>query len=124
MPVKLDDHPEKFQAFISTYVLDSFFSSYLSVGHLSKTIPSTAVPASSTVQLNTSDTVINLVFPGIKKYYGENIPLDVLLNVKSLGSFEITAANSEMAGLANLEVQFWANKLDGTREMAVSLDLD
>jgi len=48
--------------------------------------------------------VINLVFPGIKKHYGENIPLDVLLNLKSLGKFEITAANSEMAGLADLEV--------------------
>lgn len=124
MPTKLADHPEKFQAFISTYVLDSFFASYLSVGHLGKTIPSTVVPASSKVQLNTSDTAINLVFPGIKKFYGEGIPLDVQLNVKSLGSFEITASNSEMAGLADLEVELWANKLDGTREMAISLDLD
>jgi hypothetical protein len=32
MPMKTDAHTEKFQAFISTYVLDSVFSSWLEVG--------------------------------------------------------------------------------------------
>ena len=77
MPMKMTDHPEKFQAFVSTYVLDSLFASYLSVANLGGTIPSTAIPATSSVQLNTSDTTMNLVFPGIKKYYGPDIPLDV-----------------------------------------------
>ena len=29
MPMHLDDHPEKFQAFVSTFTLDSLFSSWL-----------------------------------------------------------------------------------------------
>jgi hypothetical protein len=123
MPMKMMDRTERFQAFVSTYVLDSFFASYLSVGNLGKTIPSTAVPATSSVQLNTSDTTMNLVFPGIKKYYGPDIPLDAQLNLKSLGNFEITASDSVMAGLATMEVEIWANKADGTRDLAVSLTL-
>ena len=123
MPMKMTDHPEKFQAFVSTYVLDSFFASYLSVGNFGGTIPSTALPSTSPVQLNTSDTTMNLVFPGIQKYYGPNIPLDVHLKLKSLGSFEITASDSVMAGLANMEVEVWANKADGTRDLATSFTL-
>jgi len=123
MPMKMIDHPEKFQAFVSTYALDSFVSSYLSVGKLGGTIYSSMIPPTSPVQLNTSDTTMNLVFGGISKYYGPNIPLDIHLKLKSLGNFEITAADSVMAGLATLDMELWANKLDGTREMAASITL-
>ena len=36
----------------------------------------------------------NQVFAGIQKYYGANIPLEIHLKLKSLGHFEITAADS------------------------------
>jgi hypothetical protein len=123
MPMKMTDHPEKFQAFVSTYALDSLAASYLSVGNMGGTIYSSLLPSTSPVQLNTSDTTMNLVFPGIQKYYGPNIPLDVHLKLKSLGSFEITAADSVMAGIADMDVEIWANKADGTRDLATSFSL-
>jgi len=123
MPSKMTDHPEKFQAYLSTYVIDSIFSSWLQVGKIEGTVPSTLIPSTSPVQFNTSDTTIKLVFPGIEAYYGSNIPLDVHFKVKTLGDFEITAADSVMAGLATLDMELWANKLDGTREMATSITL-
>jgi hypothetical protein len=66
---------------------------------------------------------MKLVFPGIETFYGPNIPLDIHLKVKALGNFEITATDSVMAGLATLEMELWANKLDGNREMAASITL-
>ena len=66
---------------------------------------------------------MNLVFPGIQKFYGPNIPLDVHLKVKTLGNFDITAADNVMAGLATVDMELWADKLDGTREMATSITL-
>ena len=66
---------------------------------------------------------MNLIFPGLKNYYGPGVPLDVHIKVNELGEFEITAADQVMAGLANFDMELWANKADGTREKAVSLTL-
>jgi len=93
MPMKMTDHSEKFQAFVSTYAMDSFTSSWLSVGKLGGTIKHDMIPATSPVQLNTSDTTMKLVFGGIENYYGPDVPLDIHLKFKSLGNFEITAAD-------------------------------
>jgi len=123
LPMKMIDHVEKFQAFVSTYALDSFTSSWLSVGKLGGTIKHDMIPATSPVQLNTSDTTMKLVFGGIEGYYGPNVPLDIHLKFKFLGGFEITAADSNMKGLTTLDMELYANKLDGTREMAASITL-
>jgi len=93
LPMKMIDHAEKFQVFVSTYVMDSLTSSWLSVGKLGGTIKHDMIPATSPVQLNTSDTTMKLVFGGIENYYGPNVPLDIHLKFKSLGGFEITAAD-------------------------------
>jgi hypothetical protein len=66
---------------------------------------------------------MKLVFPGIENFYGPNIPLDIHLKVKSLGSFDITASDNVMAGLATIDMELWADKLDGTREIAASITL-
>lgn len=93
MPMKMTNHPEKFQAFLSTYVMDSFFDSYLRVGNLGGTIHNSMLPAGSPVQLNTSDTTMNLVFPGIKSYYGPNVPLDIHMKLLKMGEFAVTEAD-------------------------------
>ena len=42
---------------------------------------------------------------------------------KSVGDFAVTAADNVMAGVATMEWQTWANKADGTKEMAASITL-
>jgi hypothetical protein len=66
---------------------------------------------------------MNLVVPGIKTYYGPNVPLDIHLKFNHIGEFAITASDQVMAGVANFDMELWANKADGTREKAVSLTL-
>ena len=123
MPIKNTEHAEKFQAFLSTYVIDSLFDSYLKVGKIEGELKSVMLPSTSPIQLNTNDTTMNLVFPGIKSYYGADVPLDIHLKFHRIGEFDITYANQNMAGLADFDLELWANKTDGTREMAVSLTL-
>jgi hypothetical protein len=71
--------------------------------------------------LTTSDC--ELFFPGIKAYYGDDVPLDVHLKVLELGQINIAASNSLMSGVGTLEVQFWAIKADGTKELAIQVTL-
>jgi hypothetical protein len=118
MPMKMTDHAEKFQAFVSTYAIDSLFSSYLEVADIKFTIDSDEVS-----QLNTSNTTVNLLLPGIKTYYGADIPLEFEFEVTSMGEVQIAAADSTMSGVANIDWHVYADKLDGTRELAASITL-
>ena len=47
MPNHLADHPEKFQGFVSTYTIDSFFGSWLEVGTMQGWYKHQYVPATA-----------------------------------------------------------------------------
>lgn len=91
MPVHLDDHTQEFQAFVSAYTIDTFFSSWLEVGAIEGWVNSTVIPAGSPFQLTTSGC--NFFLPGIEAYYGADLPLDIFLKVQEVGDIGITADN-------------------------------
>jgi len=75
MPLHDDQSPSKFQFFLSNYVVDSMFYSFLRVHEIHFWTKSTAVPKTFPIQLDT--TSLNFFFPGLKKHYGIDLPVDV-----------------------------------------------
>jgi len=91
MPTWDETRPQQFQAYVSSYSIDSFFSSWVEVGDIATWLNATMVPANSTVQLTTSS--LNELLPGIEDYYGPNVPMNIHFNVTSVGNIEIAEAN-------------------------------
>jgi len=75
MPLHDDQSPSKFQFFLSNYVVDSIFYSFLRVHEIHFWTKSTAVPKTFPIQLDT--TSLNFFFPGLKKHYGIDLPVDI-----------------------------------------------
>lgn len=64
---------------MSSYSIDSFFSSLIEVVGIQGWVNSTSIPDFVPLQL-TTDTV-NVLLPGIVKAYGSGMPVDVRFNV-------------------------------------------
>ena len=122
MPYDDQSRPEKYQAFLSSYAIDGFFNSFIEVVGIHAWFNSTEVPAAAPMSLTTS--TVDILLPGIKDYYGADLPVDVYYNVTKLGSFGVSEANEEMSGLASLTLEFWVEKTDGSLEMAADLSLN
>ena len=71
LPYHSDSHIEKFQTFISSYTIDSFFGSILDVAGISGWVRSGMTP------LPLTTTTVNSLLPGIMQYYGAGQPVDV-----------------------------------------------
>ena len=117
MPYYSSSNSEKYQAYLSTYSIDGFFSSFIEVVGIHAWVNSTQIP------VLTTDT-IDILLPGIKKHYGSNVPVDIHYNVTKLGQFSVSEANEEMGGVASLTLEFWVENADGTKEMAADLSLE
>ena len=117
MPYYSASNSEKYQAYLSTYSIDGFFSSFIEVAGIHAWVNSTQIP------VLTTDT-IDILLPGIKKHYGSGMPVDIHYNVTQLGQFSVSEANEEMGGVASLALEFWVENADGTKEMAADLSLD
>jgi len=121
MPTFESSRGQQFQAYVSAYSIDSFFSSWIEVGTVAAWFNSTEIPANSTTQLTTS--TVNTLLPGIESYYGADVPMDIYFNVIGAGNIGIFETNQEMDGNVDLQTQWWVNKADGTREMAAEISL-
>ena len=117
MPYYDSTRSEKYQAFLSSYTIDGFFSSFLEVEGIHGFVNSTMIPSSVPFALTT--TTVNLLLPGISKHYGADVPVDVRFNVTSLGDFAVSEADEEMSGSTSLTLEFWV-----TDELAASLSLN
>ena len=71
----------------------------------------------------TTDT-LEILLPGIVSTYGSGQPVDVFYNVTSLGNFLVSEANEVMSGTATLVLDFYVETVDGTTELAASLQLN
>ena len=85
MPYYDSTHAEQYQAFVSSYSIDGFFSSLIEVVGIHGWVNSTNIPEFIPFEL-TTDTV-NVLLPGIVKAYGSGMPVDVRFNVTQLGNF-------------------------------------
>lgn len=122
LPIKDDTKPEKFQAFVSAYTLDSLTSSFLEVSKIEGWLLADYLPDSSPVQLTT--TLLDLALPGIEDYYGADRPVDLFAKVKTLGNFEITEADSMLSGNTGINLEFWVHLDDGSKESAITIFAD
>ena len=102
MPYYNSSHPEQYQAFVSAYSIDGFFSSLIEAIGIHGWVNSTEIPSSVPMGLNTES--VNLILPGIQKYYGDVLPVDVRFNVTQLGNFLVSKANEQMSGTTSLSL--------------------
>lgn len=122
MPYHDSTRSEQYQAFLSSYSIDGFFSSAIEVVGIRGWFNSTEVPATVPMSLTTS--TVDILLPGIKDHYGADLPVDLRYNVTTLGNFAVSEANEEMSGTGSLTLEFWVELADGTKEMAADLGLN
>lgn len=120
MPTYDTSKNQQFQAYVSSYSIDSFFSSLVEVGTIAAWFNSTMIPAGSPTQLDTSS--VNNIMPGIEAYYGPNLPMDIYFDVIGAGNIGISS-DQVMDGNVDLKTQWWVNLADGTRVMAAEIML-
>ena len=122
MPYYDSDRSEKYQAFVSAYSIDGFFSSMIEVVGIHAWVNSTF--AAQFVELPMDTDTVNILLPGIVDVYGSGRPVDVRFNVTSLGQFGVSEANEEMSGLLSMTLEYWVEEADGSVEMACELGLN
>lgn len=68
MPYHMTEHIEKYQAYVSSYSIDAFMSSWLEVAAIRGWFNAADIPDWSPFSLTT--TTVNSLLPGIMSYYG------------------------------------------------------
>lgn len=118
MPLHSTDHLDKFQTYISSYVINGFCGSLTEVMEIKGWVRSAAINDAVTT------TTLNVLLPGIMSAYGAGQPVDTFFQLHQLGGFTSSAGNQEMKGVATLELQFWVPNSNGELEYAAGLMLD
>ena len=119
MPYYDSNRSELYQAYVSAYSIDGFFSSLVETIGVNGWANNTMIPEEVPVGLTT--TTLNVLLPGISHHYGADLPVDIFFNVTSLGNFTVSEANEQMSGIADLTLDFYVEKSDGTVELADEL---
>lgn len=121
MPYHMTTHIEKYQAYVSSYSIDAFMSSFLEVAAIKGWVNNADLPEK--VPFDMTTTTLNAFLPGIMSYYGAGLPVDVHFQVFELGNFDSQEANDIMSGETTLELEFWVETVAGTKEKAASIRL-
>lgn len=87
MPYKESSLNSGLQTFISEESVTSFLTSYLEVDDISGWLNYTEIPAGSTLNMTTG--WFNLAFPGIEKYYGKGLPINMEFNILKLYDYTV-----------------------------------
>jgi len=82
---------QKFQAYVSSYSIDSFFQSWVEVGTVAAWFNASYIPANDTVQLTTG--ALDELLPGIADYYGADLPVNIYFNIVNFGNIGIYEEN-------------------------------
>lgn len=113
--------PSQYQVYMSTFTMDTFFSSFLEAAAIKGWINSSMIPADSPVQLTTNG--MNTYLPGIEAYYGPDLPVDIKFQVLELGDFTVQENNPNLGGVVTLQLEFWVETAPGVKELATSMTL-
>ena len=107
MPAYNATRTEKYQAYVSSYSIDGFFSSLIEVNQgIHGYVTSEMLPE----KLPTLTTgLLEVLLPGISDYYGPDQLVDVQFNVTSLGDFGVSQANTLMSGVMSIDLKFWVH---------------
>jgi len=117
MPLHSTEHIEKFQTYISSYVVNGFCNSLTEVMDIKGWV------RSSYLNNTITTTTLEILFPGMVATYGAGVPVDIYFELEKLGGFRVFKGNQEMKGLMTLDLQFWIAKPEGYPEYAVGLTL-
>jgi len=117
MTYKDTSRPEKFQNWLSAYTINSMFNSVTEVAPLQGMLKSQMLG-----NLNCGELITLL--PGLPSTYGADQPVDVFINVHSLGNFHSYKDNQEMKLQTDLDLQFWVHTTDGDKVYAAGLGLE
>ena len=83
MPYHMTEHIEKYQAYVSSYSIDAFWSSWLEVAAVKGWFNAEDLPEKAPFNMTT--TTFNAFLPGIMSYYGPGQPVDIHFEVEELG---------------------------------------
>jgi len=124
MPYNNILNPSKLQIFFSSFMANSLADAAVKALGPNIWLPSTIVPAASPVELNTKS--LDIFFPGMVAKYGNDSLVDLHLVSNKIDNIEFNATQQTMAAHTNASIEFWVhtdNQTNGTREMAVNLDI-
>jgi len=123
MPAKNDSNPAKLQGFVSTYGLNSVFSSGLSVfsNYTSFWVNSSDVSDEQPFPTNTSN--VEKLLPGIVDYYGPNVPVNVRINMKEIKNITVSESNQKAGGKFTIQLEFWVITRGQGPEQAAAITL-
>lgn len=65
-----------------------------------------------------------MFFPGMEKYYGPGLPVDIEYKLEDLENFKTRGADNSMSFDGDLGVKFWVNFPNKTKDMAVDIMLE
>lgn len=85
MPLIDTSSHAKFQAYVSTYLMESLSTTFLETNEIHFWTHSSAVPKKFLIQLNTSS--LGKFIPGLLAKYGENKPIDLEYKLEKVGNF-------------------------------------
>jgi len=124
MPYNNILNPSKLQIFFSSFMANSLADAAVKALGPNIWLPSTIVPATSPVELNTAS--LDIFFPGMVAKYGNDSLVDLHLVSNKIDNIEFNATQQTMAAHTNASIEFWVHtdkQTNGTREMAVNLDI-
>ena len=113
--------PSKFQAFLSTYVLESASYAFLATNEIHLWTKSSDIPKSFPIQLNTSS--LGQFLPGLVDKYGENKLIDIEYKLDKVGNFSIKQDDSTLSFDGSISVNFWVNTAPDQKDKALEMDV-
>lgn len=114
-----DQSASKLQVFLSSYVVDSAFYTYLKLNEVHFWTKPSDIPASFPVQLDTSS--LNMFFPGMKDHYGPDLPVNIEYKLEQAENFLVRQNDDTMSFDADLGIKFWVQFPNNTQDLAVDV---
>lgn len=115
------DNPAELQGFVSTYAIDSFFQTGLSIYDAAHWFNSSLVDPNGFYPTNTS--TIDLFIGGAADYYGPSQPANIHLDFTNISNVTVSEEKKSMGAKFTLAVEIWVVKNDTTEELAASFTL-
>lgn len=122
MPLFDSASPSKFQAYVSTYLLESLSYTFLQTSEIHLWTRSTQVPKDFPIQLNTSS--IGKFLPGLVQKYGDNKPIDIEYKLDKVGNFSIRQDDSTLSFDGSVSVNFWVHTDANETDKALDLEIN
>lgn len=100
-------------------MVDSAFETYLKLNEVHFWTKPSDIPSSFPVQLDTSS--LNSFFPGMKDYYGPDLPVEIEYKLEQAENFLVRSNDDTMSFDADISCKFWVMFPNNTKDLAVDI---